>query len=378
MNLPRADDRIPDKNCNLIDDALLKLGLAHQCCFLMPDRYYGFDLVVPVLLADGSFTFIGIQFKAAGASIGEPLQKMQARFHYVKCPSTSEQPHSCDKCSQNASEIFANQICLLISIDPRDMKDFATETKSPLPSSAHDQLKKKLRTDGSELEVILSADFKTEHFWKPLLSVRERIEYGESDAAVDSSLALFSNIWHDDFVELPGKKLKLSTKKDDTIDFIPDPFLHRQYCIGIRGMESFRHLFHPANSISTANRLLAAETDFFGRLRSEKDPWISLSYLKSVFYDARLNYPDANYTLAAWRGLADETRPFGFKALDELEPAFLKSQVAGSLRLLSYDAALSIAGRMLDSECPSKKPSEHKALICLPKEHRIFTPPWTL
>ncbi len=43
------DDRIDDKNCNLIDDALLKLGLAHQCCFLMPDRYYRYDLIVPVL-----------------------------------------------------------------------------------------------------------------------------------------------------------------------------------------------------------------------------------------------------------------------------------------------------------------------------------------
>ncbi len=126
MKLPTADNRLDDENCNLIDEALLKLGLIHQCCFFMPDRYFGYDLIIPVMLKDGNFTYIGIQFKAADVSISAPIDKMQARLHFVKCPvSDSNGCHSanCPRCSdvnvRNAlkekfSGIFANQISLLI------------------------------------------------------------------------------------------------------------------------------------------------------------------------------------------------------------------------------------------------------------------------
>ncbi len=333
MNLPLADDRITDKNCNLVGDALLKLGLAHQCCFLMPDRYYGYDLIVPVLLEDGSFSFIAVQFKASDVAIGTSIEKMQARFHYVKCPISSpnhqvpgqsfgisqanqvacprcsnspcpnsglheHQPLSCNYCISRAApgKLFKNQICLLLNLDPQDSKKFKSEIVSPLDEkdgeyeSALTALLEVLDVNSEPAaNWMTNVKITSEEFKKPLLSRQEPV--------VDGTSALLSSLWFDDLVNL--RELKITDR--NTINFRKDGFLHRQYCLGVRGIDSFKHLFAAKNSMENAKKLLMEEVDFFklfqerneipssDRLTISCESLRKLAYLKSVLNDASVN-----------------------------------------------------------------------------------------
>ncbi len=457
MNLPLADNRIGDNNFNLIDDALLKLGLAYQCCFSMPDRYYGYDLIVPVLLEDGSFTFIGIQFKAADVSIGIPVEKMQARFHYVKCPIADKHiinDPSCPRCSNHAcpniasspefahdpgkcdfcikrqapSHLFADQICLLISLDPKDAQEFSSERLHSLNGTNFSLIDEACEAFESALLAqpfsgLNHVPVSSSSFMKPLFSIREAIEIDDDNVvnasqsqitnvrgrdrsrsrargrgrtnslirstapigfvipdaaaavadnnALDSdgcSLALISSLWDDSYVELPGNQLKIT--KNKSVQFFNDGYTHRQFCIAIRGIEAFKHLFKPAGSIACAKRLLLAETDFFKRLRNTQNSWNQLSYLKSLLYDAALNYPDANWTLAQWRGWKklqqqpNETAgvsEIGYKQLETLEESFLKLQVITPFT--PSDSVDWIATEILGPNVPTKNPTHFNSLL---------------
>jgi hypothetical protein len=48
--LPLADERIVDKSRNVIDLALLRIGLLRQCAFALPTNCYGLDYLIPVQL----------------------------------------------------------------------------------------------------------------------------------------------------------------------------------------------------------------------------------------------------------------------------------------------------------------------------------------
>ncbi len=348
MELPRADKRIADENCNLIDDALLKLGLIHQCCFLMPDRYFGYDLILPVMLEDGTYTFIGIQFKAADVAVGVPVEKMQARFHYVRCPlskdhddncprcgfttcdvgnEASHTPENCSKCAKEAerrefadrlAKLYGNQITLLISLDSTDSKSFANSVKfsvSPAKGSKKrpknnrafnqnalkkllDPCKKKFTSPSS----VSGISFKSKNFMKPLVSVRD--PFGK-----DSNLMLISSLWYDGLVDLK----KLSVTKGLNIPFIPDGFVHRQYCIAVRGMEKFKHLYQQNDAVENAQRLIAGDSNFFKNYSTTSDPKQKHLTLKAILYDASVNY-----VLAEWRGLSSLEAPFGYKKAKEV------------------------------------------------------------
>ncbi len=401
MKLPRADQRIADNGCDLIDDALLKLGLIHQCCFLMPDRYFGYDLILPVMLKDGSFTFVGIQFKAADVSFSIPVEKMQARFHYVNCPlaqyhpnchqcayklcprTTDHNPNACVNClneeiRQNSrrklSQIYANQITLLICLDPSDCKSFNKGLKTSLKdddndkesvkrrkttpadskSSAnnnsetvvdvHQTLLKILQSPNSlEASGLAAITQSSASFLNPLLSIRE--PFGEND-----NLMLISSLWCDELVGL--KELQIT--KDKSIPFVSDGFVHRQYCISVRGMEAFQHLYNnDANFVQNALKLISSDSNMAKHLSTLENDVRKHSLLKAIMYDASINYVEYNRELARWRGLSTPANPIGYEQLNEVSKNFYRSKI--------YSVFLSTCkdyhyNWILDELLPSKKP----------------------
>jgi hypothetical protein len=411
MKLPRADDRIGDEFCNLIDDALLRLGLIYQCCFLMPDRYFGFDLILPVMLKDGTYTFIGIQFKAADVSVGVPTEKMQARFHYVKCPVAAPHGH-CARCTHipcsrqceqsrcaecilleddhqqimdKRKKLYADQICLLISLDPSDSKIFQARTQSSLAgprkkqsappntnryasSSSRKrprkpQLYSPLIEAKVELKAVLTSpntlrpidthrikQLFSPNFMKPLLSLRE--PFGPNNR-----LMLISSLWSDELV-------KFSADERQKGEFFDDGFVHRQYCIAVRGVDSFKHLFRDPKAVVNAQKLIAPDHHFLKNFSSKPDDQMSkLAMLKAIMYDANVNYIEYNHILENWRRpsiSAAGTEPFGYRKLIGVSKTFYSDKIAqlSIARAHSSDAVKWI----IDEDIPSKNPGKFEPL----------------
>ena len=284
----------------------------------------------------------------------------------ARCNFPEHDPKKCDDCvvQNSLAEKFANQICLLISLDPKDSKSFKREIQSSLGHLEENELQLltgALQTQGLPSVIHLeSIHRRANEFKEPLLSVREPI---------DDCVALISSMWDDRFVQLPDNVLIVSRAR--SITFVPDGLLHRQYCIGIRGLDSFAHLFNPPDSIVNAKILLAGETDFFKRFYSENDTFRQLSYLKSIFNDASMNYPDVNHILANWRGLkgtttSGEAVEIGQKRLLGAEADFLFSEIQSSI---STDAKVR---RIVGPDVPSKKPVCFRAIITPSECHPLL------
>ena len=84
--MPLADQRISDSTRNVIDSDLLKYGLNRQCGFFLPAGHYGIDIIIPVCMKNGGYTFISVQVKADNANFTVDVHKMQARLNFVQCP----------------------------------------------------------------------------------------------------------------------------------------------------------------------------------------------------------------------------------------------------------------------------------------------------
>ena len=430
MKIPVADERIADQYCNIIDDALIRLGLVHQCCFFMPERYYGYDIIIPVMLKSGAFTYIGIQFKAADVSISAPTEKMQSRFHHVRCPLALNGGHSastCPNCStqeQTFASRFANQISLLISLDPSDSKTFAEGLKSSIPStSIHSAYKNFKKAKEAEMmkaideiqrhtpsmpraafdafvqnqQVLLmnackdhlaqlesktversaaierlsralsevnmpaaaiksqlsSITLRGTSFMKPLMSKRQ--PFGPNKCTM-----LMSSIWFDALMSPNPEEEKVT--RDKRIVFFQDPFVHRQYTIATRGLEVFRHLFAHAQSISNAQKLLTNEVNFFRQFNDGSASMRDFHLLKSMLFDANLNYPEFNYILAHWRGLGnirqDGRDALGYRLLTQNSESFLKMCISDSSRGNFFNPTDWLIGNNM----PSKRPNRFRRI----------------
>ena len=315
MKLPVADDRITDKYCNVIDESMLKLGLAQQCMFLMPANYFAYDLVVPLMLEDGSVSFIGIQFKANGKDIADVITGMQARFHYVKCPKAGTAGHECSKCAPSRCASFAepdhscpscigfnrlaalysNQISLYISLDSFNTSDFSQSITTVLSdrtatsrflSGPEKSLVECLTKPLDQVEAVLNEiGTKSGSFLKPLVGTRRWI--GDCP-----KMSLISSLWRDANRIMGGGSE-------------PDPFIHRLFCIATRGFEVFKHLLNSDDTVKVAVKLINNSVHFFQRLRRQDSESHRLQMLKAILYDGRINYLDYNYDLARMRGLTD-------------------------------------------------------------------------
>ena len=140
--IPLASDF---KGCNIIDKALLRVGILRQTAFRMPPSYFGIDLIIPVLIPSTSvpgrtesedlFTFIAVQFKSTYEKAEIVKDKMDANKHYVPCPKHAErQLCSSTGCQLRTSQtdldfIYRNQVSIYMSSE-KDLKPKAAESES--------------------------------------------------------------------------------------------------------------------------------------------------------------------------------------------------------------------------------------------------------
>ena len=143
-------DELPEagslnKQCNIIDRALLRNGFIRQCGYTMPPSYYGIDFIIPVLIprtrvvdsdsarTSGStrsricssdiFTFIAVQFKSNSSNLTDIMSKMMAKDHYVTCPHHLQCPENCEIRTDpdEVKEIYNNQLSLVFSSSNSDI-----------------------------------------------------------------------------------------------------------------------------------------------------------------------------------------------------------------------------------------------------------------
>jgi hypothetical protein len=307
-NLPLADDRIANSSRNIIDTALLKIGLLRQCGFSMPSNYYGLDFILPVCLENNDLTFIGIQIKRSDANMSEDVYKMRSRLHLVKCPNSCTNPKTCDFCLSNETlrNIHGNHLSLLLSLDDdSNLPKFSHDNKfhSKITNRRdHDILLKTLTADAVKSKISgLSVDAKSDSFLKPLV---------QKNIMIKEDVAIASSLWDDRHVKLPLKS------KEDINSFIPDPWVHRQYTLMTRGWNVFGHLFNDyKNVIKIANNMISND-GMFRHIKQRSDPQL----VRCVVYDTAPSYVQYSDELLAMRGKEESY----LEILDSLE---LKSSV---------------------------------------------------
>ena len=79
-------------------------------------------------------------------------------------------------------------------------------------------------------------------FFKPLATIRKPLK---DDVLISKS------VWWDELVGIQN----INISKDKTIPFVKDGFVHRQYCISVRGWNNFHFfslgLIHPKKLLKT-------------------------------------------------------------------------------------------------------------------------------
>ena len=95
-----------------IDDNLLKLGLLRQCGFHLPQEYSGgFDIIIPVCLKEGGYSFIGISTKdTVHVDLELEMCKMRMRNHMKVKDCNAE------------NEIYRNQITIIVNMNSEDVE----------------------------------------------------------------------------------------------------------------------------------------------------------------------------------------------------------------------------------------------------------------
>ena len=339
--LPLADERIVDKSRNVIDQALLKIGLLRQCAFSLPTNYYGYDYLIPVLLESGELTFIGVQVKRANANLSDNIHKMQARLHFVKCPDCkSDSLNRCEYCASdsNIRSIYYNSITLLISLDDEveNVPEFRNGTA--FYSNCDEDDKSILKAALNRIHVVVVDEDEDEklkfsppppspfHFSSSLVLKNPSKSFMEplihEKVSLGPDVLLSKTLWDDSKVFLKkaidvteenkekeienGKekeKEKKKKKKKDQIENDPnefrrDGFIHRQFCFATRGWGPFKHLFGSQNSVpEIAASIMSLEGIFRKRSGNEDSELV-----RKVIYDTSPNYIEYTDELAIPRG----------------------------------------------------------------------------
>lgn len=284
-----ADERIADTSRFILTEDLLRLCLVLQVIIKFPPGYYGLDYAIPVLLKDGTYTFVGVQIKRADANSSDDVYKMAARLHLVKCPKKNCK--GCPKCieSEKLKKIYENQISIIISLDePESYSKFSSSVNcfNGCTAKAEIYLKNLFQTCNDDKPVDMGIARSTD-FFKPLIIMREPLV---EDVLVTKSL------WYDKFVKLEN----ISVSKKKTIPFVDDGFLHRQFCITIRGCARYSHLFTGSeSSFKIAQTLMNPEgliRHFPPKSRSSE------KFARKIMSDTLLNFPMFSEELRLARG----------------------------------------------------------------------------
>ncbi len=130
---------------NVIDLALLKVGVRKQCGFTMPPNYFGIDFILPISIkrADETsnnhpqndlFSFVAVQSKSSKPDIVECAFKMSAVFHLCRCPDNehlSESDCIAKGCKaymkmEDMISILDDQVVLLLTSNGSETRDLET------------------------------------------------------------------------------------------------------------------------------------------------------------------------------------------------------------------------------------------------------------
>ena len=268
-----ADDRIADSSRYIITETMLRLCITLQLIIKFPPGYYGLDYAIPVLLRDNSLTFIGVQIKRANANLSDDVYKMRAKLHYVKCPDRDCIGERCQKCTKNETleNIYKNQISIILSLDENEtFPKFTPFTFNYASKGKYAMNLLKTGKGAGKKPSKLNMDF-----FKPLATIRKPLK---DDVLISKS------VWWDELVGIQN----INISKDKTIPFVKDGFVHRQYCISVRGWNNFSLLFTGFDSSEKiAQKLMNPEGLIRHFPSSRNDP----EFVRKIVYDLSLTFP---------------------------------------------------------------------------------------
>lgn len=94
---------------SVISNELLKIGLLHQCAFIMPSGYESIDLIIPVCLPNNIYTFIPIQVKIPhGSGSSNIARNMNLKNHFITDNMSAAE-------NLRIEEVFQDQLSIFIS-----------------------------------------------------------------------------------------------------------------------------------------------------------------------------------------------------------------------------------------------------------------------
>lgn len=305
--IPVADNRIPSK-CRSLDSSILRLAALEHAGIIFEPGYFGFDFGIPYCMEGDIFGFLGVQVKRSGSNLTDDLQKMQARFHMVKCPNPScndrrskSQP-TCPKCTPDfeLETIFENQVSIIMTLD----ENYTRFTKQVSYSYANGLVKQQAE---SELLGLLTNNGTT-----PLNYLGSLIKepcvgnilnpLAQLNMPLSDDVMFSMSLWNDNAVNLKSIKFH----RDFEIPFIRDGFNHRQFTFTTRGWQVFERTFRNSwpNCIKIANELLTGPKFF-------KSQGMSNRLKRQIIHDFSFSFVDYSDDLSVVRGNSSK--------LDELD-----------------------------------------------------------
>ena len=331
-DLPSADKRISNNSRNIIDTALLKIGLLKQCGFAMPTNYYGLDFILPVCLENDDLTFIGIQIKRSDANMSEDVHKMRSRLHLVSCQNDNCINSKCSDqhclSSETLQNIHGNHLSLLLSLDDDDITKVTKFTddvkfRSGITNPKDCKILLKAMTENEVPTKLsgLSDTASSDSFLKPLV---------QKTIMLRNDVGMGVSLWNDKLVNLPEKSNEVVRSH-----FNPDPWVHRQYTLMTRGWKCFKHLFSESEKAFKIANDMISNDGLFRNVNQRSDPQL----VRCVVYDVSPSYVQYSDELSAMRGKGGSN----LEALDDVEMKLSKNLIEPSKLAEKIDKKLVIS-----------------------------------
>lgn len=184
---------------NIIDQALLRSLFIRQAMLIMPPRYPGLDMCIPVLMKRnlteagsraGLFGYIGLQFKATYEPAAAVIAKMRPRRHYVPCGKHSNcNNNTCKIRTKRRDMEFIYKNHLMIYLTTSFVED-NSETNSEAEAAAEPETEPEQADNSPSADIIIGND---QDSGVPYLVARSIQKLAVID---DTSAAWIQNIIH--------------------------------------------------------------------------------------------------------------------------------------------------------------------------------------
>lgn len=279
--------------CDIIDRALLKLGLMRQCGFVMPANYFGFDFGLPYVKENIAgrrpiYSFIPFQVKAGDTSIHDAVVKMALQFHLCKCLAHATGVEcSAETCPARTSDSEFDIICrdqlaiLLCGNMSLDLRTGDDEAFFYIKSNNAREFAKGVRTTHELFERNVRA------IRKPFPSFSGSRSLKRANMTPD--VILFKSL-------SPTLAVEIMRWGDYTLT-----------CLISSQLDNFKHLIG-ARSINVARRIIDYDSVVFDDI----DPIHLPSAMDAVFNSSFADFPDVDKQATFARGHIPTLNPPGF------------------------------------------------------------------